>query len=307
MSKKKPAKGPQADTVSRKAENTQISFNLPLQDSFITSHGIQFEHWKAMPSPIGKKERGDYRRSDQIDDQQSNGFLYDKAGCFTAVLMGNSKGKQQLDGGVMDTSTGRITLPRFYDEQGLADGSRIYLAPGDRIYVKNKEINTRVPNWQEMTFELDRDNMAQFPVCVVEKLIDSRGIEHRQDIDFKITSEGNIRWLAGKGPGLDPETGKGRVYSIRYLYDAHWYITQLINEVRIGNVTENGIRKEERMPYHAQVVREYVYYNRTNTSKTTDYINPKEDKKRTNDSPGFDASPATPQVRVNMTDVLDEE
>jgi hypothetical protein len=302
MAKKK-AVGPQSDTITRLGDVPQISFNLPKQDAFVTSHGIQFEHWKAMPSPIGKKERGDYRKSDQIDDQQSNGFLYSKAGCFTAVLLSNSKHKQQMDGGVMDVSQGRITLPRFYDDQALADGKRIYLAPGDRIYVKNKEIDIRVPNWQEMTFEPDRDNVAQFPICCVERLVDSRAIDYVQDVDYSITSEGNIRWKAGKGPGIDPETGKGRVYSIRYLYDAHWYVTQLINEVRIGNVTEGNIRKEERMPYQAQVVREYIYYNRANTAKNEDYKHKQEDKKRTNPEPSFDALPNKPQVKVSMTDI----
>jgi hypothetical protein len=303
----KKARGPQQDTIPRQGDLPQISFNLPKQDAFITSHGVQFEHWRATPSPIGKRERGDYRRSDQLDDQQSNGFLYDKVGCFTAVLTGNSKKRGQMDGGVIDASVGRITLPRFYDVNGgLANGERIYLCPGDRVYVRNKEIDTRIPNFHEMAFEPDRDNVTQFPVHKVERLVDSRGVDYRCGEDFTITQEGNIRWSAGKGPGVDPETGRGRVYSVRYLYEAHWYVVQLINEVRIGNVTQGGVRKEERMPYHAQVVREYVYYNRMNSAKQTDYKHPKEDRKRTNPGPGFDAKPNSPFVRVSMTDIEDE-
>ena len=223
--------------------------------------------------------------------------------------MGNSKGRKEMDGGIMDASVGRITLPRFYDqdEGGDSKGKRIYLCPGDRIYVKNRDIDTNVPNFHEMTFDPDRDNVTQFPVACVERLVDSRGVEYKQDTDFKITQEGNIRWLPGRGPGIDPETGKGRVYSIRYLYTAHWYVVQLINEVRIGNVTEGNQRKEERMPYHAQVVREYVYYNRQNTAKQADYKDPKEDKKRTHPEPSFDAKPNTPFVRVNMTDIEETE
>jgi len=303
----KKAKGPQADTITRQGLLPQISFNLPKQDAFVTSHGIQFEHWSAMPSPIGKKEKGDYRRSEVQDDQQSNGFLYKKAGCFTAVLLGNSKNRQEMDGGVMDASTGRITLPRFYDVgDDQSNGKRIYLCPGDRIYVKNKDIDTRVPNFQEMTYEPDRDNVTQFPVYCVERLVDSQGVEYYQDQDFKVTNEGNIRWTGTKQPGIDPETGKGRIYSIRYLYTAHWYVVQLLNEVRIGNVTEGNVRKEERMGYQAQIVREYVYYNRQNTSKTQDFQNPKEDKKRTHPEPNFDALPNSPSVKVSMVDIEEE-
>src|SRR5690606_36496659 len=133
----KKAKGPQLDTIARQGDLAQISFNLPKQDAFITSHGVQFQHWKAIPSPLGKKDRGDYRKSDVFDDQQSNGYIYKKAACFTATMLNNSKGRKGMDGGILDVSVGRITLPRFYDkdERGDAKGDRIYLSPGDRLYV----------------------------------------------------------------------------------------------------------------------------------------------------------------------------
>lgn len=305
----KKAKGPQLDTISRMGLLPQVSFNLPKQDAFVTSHGVQFQHWKAIPSPLGKKERGDYRKSDSFDDQESNGYIYKKSHCFTAVMLNNSKDRKQMDGGQMDAAAARITLPRFYDkdERGDSAGDRIYLSPGDRLYIADPTVDTRVANFQEMTFDPTKDNVAQFPIFCVEYLIDSRGIEHKCDLDFKITQEGNIRWLAGKGPGVDPETGKGRVYSIRYIYHAHWYIVALPNEVRIGNVTDGQVRKEERMPYQAQIVREYVYYNRQNSAKANDYKDPKEDKKRTHPEPDFDAKPNSPGVRVNMTDILEED
>jgi hypothetical protein len=305
----KKAKGPQLDTITRQIAVPQISFNLPAQDAFVTSHGVQFQHWKAIPSPLGKKERGDYRKTDLFDDQESNGYLYKKHKCFTAVMLNNSKERKQMDGGVMDTASARITLPRFYDlaERGDAKGDRIYIAPGDRLYIADPSVDTRVANFQEMTFDPDRDNVAQFPIHEVEYLVDSRGVEHHFDVDFKITSEGSIRWLAGKGPGVDPETGKGRVYAVRYIYHAHWYVVALPNEVRIGNVTEGGVRKEERMPYQAQIVREYVYYNRQNSNKAKDYKDPKEDKKRTHPEPHFDALPGAPAVKVSMTDIAEDD
>jgi len=305
----KKAKGPQQDTISRQGLLPQISFNLPKQDAFITSHGVQLQHWKALPSPLGKKERGDYRKSDAFDDQESNGYIYKKAACFTATMLSNSKSKQQMDGGVLDVSVARLTLPRYYDkaERGDAAGERIYLSPGDRLYIADSTVDTHVANFQEMTFDPTRDNVAQFPIHCVEYLMDSRGIEYYCDRDFKITQEGNLRWLAGKGPGLDPETGKGRVYAIRYLYQAHWYVVSLPNEVRIGNVTEGGQRKEERMPYQAAIVREYVYYNRQNSAKQTDYKHPKEDKKRTHPEPEYDAKPNNPGIRVSMTDILESD
>ena len=46
----------------------------------------------------------------------SNGFIYKKAGVFTAAMVGNSSRRKLSDGGVMDDSTARLVMPRFYDK-----------------------------------------------------------------------------------------------------------------------------------------------------------------------------------------------
>jgi hypothetical protein len=298
-------RGPQFPTIAQPLNVPQLSFDLDVQDKFITSYGVELEHWAAIPSPLGKREKGDYRRGENLDTITSNGFLYRKKGCFTAVFLSNSKNKGPMDGGIIDMSTARLTLPRFYNKNGLADGERIYLAPGDKVYVANKNIDTHVIDEQEMEYEPNRDNMSQFPVCKVEFLIDSNNIEYFQDVDFKVTQEGNIRWI-GKNPGIDPNTGKGRVYSMRYVYNAHWYITMLLNEVRIGQVTVQGERKEQRMPYHCQIMREYMFHNRNNSSTQPTEKPKKEDKSRTNEEPR-EAFKPSPFIKVNMSDVEDTE
>ena len=109
---------------------------------------------------------------------------------------------------------------------------------------------------------LDR---AQFPVESVQHLIDSQKKEYKFGYHFKI-QDGHIKWIDGKdNPGIDVETGKGRIYSMRYKYNAHWYITEIPNEVRVTQgVDENGKTFPERMQYSAIIQREYVYYNQNN-------------------------------------------
>lgn len=304
MSKNK-FEGVQAQTIPEGTDVPQVSFDLDANDDFIVSHGVQFIHQKAIPSPIGLKDRGDYRRSGELDVQSSNGFLYKEAGCFTGVILGNSRGRTDLDGGFMDPSQARMTLPRFYNAEGFSDGKRIYLAPGDRIFIRDKEIDTKVENFQRVNFESDRDNVLQFPACCVEYLIDSTGKEYIQDRDFIITKDGNIRWIEGaRSPGIDPDTKKGRIYSVRYQYEAHWYIAQIYNEVRIGNVTTGGERKEARFPYHVEIVREYVYHNRINGNETQ--VNPKlvkEDQKREQPDWTQDLAPNSPAIKIDLSDI----
>lgn len=245
---------------------TELGFNLESQDQFIKSRGVVFQHWAAIPSPIGLKDRGDYRRSDQYDTITSNGMIYKKVGCFTASIVSNSKNKSPIEGGVFDYSTARLLVPRFYDKENDGEEKEIHLAPGDRVFVRDLEL--LVPNYQRMEFNPGGLDRAQFPIKCVNYLIDSRNVEYKQGYHFKLV-DGHIKWIDGRdNPGIDPDTGKGRVYSIRYEYNAHWYITQIPNEVRVVQGTSSdGERFPQRMSYSAIIQREYVYYNQNNDTQ----------------------------------------
>ena len=90
-------------------------------------------------------DRGDYRRN-ETDVMTSNGYIYNLAGKFTAVLTGNQKDQRRpAEGAVIDASQGNLVMPRFYDpyqSPAIGDcscvetpeGKRIYLAVGDRLY-----------------------------------------------------------------------------------------------------------------------------------------------------------------------------
>ncbi len=248
-----PAQDNQVDTIDRNGPYIQESFDLDRLESFVVGLGVEFLHYKSIPSPIGQKDRGDYRRSDGVDTITSNGMIYKCAGKFTATMTDNSRDRKRGDAGTLDPSESRLVMPRFYNDKGLADGKRIYLSPGDRIYYADTSVDAKVSNPQKMDYEEGVDNIPMFPIVELEMpIVDSRNIEYIQDVDFCITKDGNIHWIAGgKNPGIDPDTGKGRIYSVRYLYLAYWYITVILKEVRVTNVTENGERTPERMPYHA--------------------------------------------------------
>jgi len=261
---KKEKKGQQIMSLKKPPKDLfQVTMDLDKNDDLITQRGVEFEHWVAIPSPIGLKDRGDYRRSDQYDTVTSNGMIYKLAGCFTAAVVSNSKRKRASEGGIMDSSTARMLVPRYYNDKATADGEEIHLAPGDRVFIKDLEV--LVSNYQRMQYNPGGLDRAQFPIKSVQHLIDSTGKEYKCGYHFK-EQDGHIKWIEGRdNPGIDSETGKGRVYSIRYKYNAHWYITDLPNEVRVIQGTNNsGERFPERMPYSAVIQREYVYYNQNN-------------------------------------------
>lgn len=270
MSDRKP-EGEQLQAINPWCPIVQTSFSLNADDAFVTGQGIDYTHWKAMPSPIGLKDRGDYRR-DGLDVLTSNGMLYVCAGVFTGCETDNTTDKKRTDGGIIDPSVSRLILPRFYNKAKsvpgsvntapVDDGNRIYLAPGDRIYVSDPDANVKVSNYQKMTYEVG-NNIPMFPIIELEvPIIDSRNIQYVQGLDYNLTTDGNICWLpGGSNPGIDPQTGLGRVYSVRYLYKAFHYIVSLPKEVRMSNITEGGVRVPERMAYYAVIQREYIYHS----------------------------------------------
>lgn len=240
----------------------QTSFNLEKMDQFVSSLAVSWEHFKGMPSPIGLKDKGSYRR-DELDTKSSNGMIYTKAGEFSATMLGNSSSKHPVDGGQYDNAVARLVLPRFYDSD---KDKRIYLSVGDRVYLK--DVETLVTNTQFVQHNNDTlIDFLQYPAKCVEGLMDSTGKSYVYGYDFELTPCGKIKWTKSN-PGIDPDTGLGRVFSVRYLYQAHWYVQNLPNEVRVTQVTTNGVRKPERLPYHAVIVREYIYHNQI-TDDTT--------------------------------------
>lgn len=267
-----------------------IGINLIAQDKFVNDHGIIFEHWSAIPSPIGLKDRGDIRRPESLDTFSSNGFIYRKAGEFVGVIMNNSNQNQKVDGAIYDNSSARMILPRSYTAD--SGGGEISFLVGDRIYAKDLQLN--VGNYQRVTYSgVDK---LQFPVSSVDFLIDSYGANYFQDINFTINHNGDICWV-GINPGTDPETGKGNIYSIRYKYVAFWYISSLLSEVRMTNTGDGN--NPERMPYQIAIQREYVYHNQVSAGQTLDHPT-NNDKKRENPAPKEDSNEGS-DIIVDMS------
>jgi hypothetical protein len=153
-----------------------------------------------------------------------------------------------------------------------------------------------------MTYEPDIDNVPMFPIVELEeKIVDSRNIEYTEKVDFVITAAGNIQWCpGGNNPGIDPDTGKGRVYSIRYLYKAYYYVIALPKEVRITNVTTaGGVRKPERMPMFVAIVREYIFHNQNRGNKMNQNVS--KTPERVVEAPVQPINPNSPIIPVDMS------
>lgn len=302
--------GNQVATINPFSPFIQQSLDLKKIDQQAVSSGVEFTHWKAMPSPLGLKDRGDYRRSDGVDQITSNGMIYTCAGKFSATMVSNDQSKKWSDGGESDPSMARLIMPRFYnksDDGEQANGDRIYIAPGDRVYVADPTTDVLVSNYHKMDYDPQSDNVPMFPIVKCEvPIVDSLNISYICGVDYQVTPAGNVRWIAGgRNPGIDPDTGKGRVYSVRYLYKAYYYIVAIPKEIRLTGVTdENGVRNAERMPFHASIVREYIFHDQNRG----DLKNPlkAKDMARAVEAPKESANPNKFQVPVDMGNISND-
>jgi hypothetical protein len=300
----KPPIGVQIPTITPAAPLQQQSFDLNRLDVFVTSLGIDIMHYRGIPSPIGQNDRGSWRRNDGVDTISSNGMIYRYAGTFTATITSNTREEKRGPSGVVDPSEARLVMPRFYNTEGGTDnGDRIYLAPGDRIYIADPNADVLVANSQKMDYEEGIDNVPMFPIVKLQDaIVDSKNITYNPNVDYVITSDGNIRWLpGGKNPGIDTATGKGNIYSIVYLYRAYYYVVSLPHELRITNVTVGSVRTPMRMPMHAIVMREYIFHNQNRGGKTNQNIPLV--PQRVDAAPQESIKPNSNSIAVDMTGI----
>lgn len=237
--------------------DSHVSFNKEAFESAIRSHGILFEHWRAIPDPSGMSSRGDTHSGlNNILKTNIAGFLYKKIGCFRGLFLVNQNVENQMALGAIDFSTAIITIPNTYEDSAEC----VFVSPFDRLYLKNVE--TYVVHSQFVEANRRGVDRLQFPAVKVEHLIDAKGVEYIENEHFKLNDQGHIEWISNHRPGFDTEKNRGMVYAVRFRYIAFFVIWKLLHEIRVANITNPATfdRTTERMPFQAQVVRENVFY-----------------------------------------------
>lgn len=235
-----------------------ISFDPDAFNEFLNLQGVRLVHYKSLRCPVGLTDVDDNRRPHDDHSGCSNGFIYYKAGVVTAGMQGNGNQQHSSDMGLMESSYITATLPQYYDETE----DPIVVAPFDRFFLEEQEHDARivVPTWHLQVCSQSRLDKLYFPAVSVEKLVDFRGVEYFENIDFCIEN-GLIKWTANNWPGYQTDTGRGAVYSIRYNYRPYWYVSRILHEIRVAQVDTIDGRLIKRMPQQILLAREYTFTN----------------------------------------------
>lgn len=249
------------ETVPR----SRAEFGQDTLDDLLSKEGVGLVHWRAVRCPIGLRSRNDQRPEHFDHDNCSNGFLYTKAGTLEGIFQGAQLATRISDIGAVDGGTAQLTLARYYDKEEGKPLTEVLVSPYDRFYLA--EANFEVVNWEVLEYNATGLDKPQYPALTIEHVVDAKGRFYTPGEDVDVFN-GKIRWLKNR-PGLDPDTGKGLPYSIRYRFRPFWYVKTLVHEIRVCRSDDyrTGKRNVERMPYTVVVQREVIFENQTsNTS-----------------------------------------
>jgi hypothetical protein len=239
-----------------------ISFDLEAFDNLILSQGVKVRHKKAMPDPRALIDEGTNNRTNLMPN--SDGFIYKDAGVFIAYFNSNDKLPEYVSEGQLDHSQAIMTPPRFYLDQ---PNKRVIINVFDRLEIEDVELF--VSAIELITTNKTGIDRLNWPAIDVEYLDGADGFEYKKNVHFQITPCGDIKWISQKRPSFNISTGKGEVYSIRYIYKPFFVVRRLLHEIRVAQVTDpnDGTRFVERMPYQVQVARENVFRDKMKTGK----------------------------------------
>jgi hypothetical protein len=242
---------------------TSVTFDLQGFLDGIRAHGLRFIHFRAMRDPSGIVDKYDSRKPNPQNPRAINGMHYSRGGLVTALCLGNTKETKASDAGVVDSSTAQFTPLLHYEDTN----KRVFLAPYDRLILDDEAaLVSRHELVESSPTGIDR---PKFPAVEILDCVDARGVAYHQNEDFDLTQDGLIIWK-DRRPGQDVDSGKGVVYSIRYVYRPCWYVVRLIHEIRAIQQEDymTGKRYMAQAPQSALVQREYVFESEAADSGT---------------------------------------
>jgi hypothetical protein len=247
-----------------------------------------FNHYIAIPNPIYEVNLGDLRRTfpekdfkgDKQFDFVENGFLYKFAGQVWAIFQGNNKKFADISSGLYGQSGAFATFNRYY----RSSNKYVSLAEYDKLIpcISGKEFFS--VNHEKTQVNLTGINRLQFKATEIEMVVDSSGRIYYEGIEFNLV-DGYIKWIDNTDrPSLDPNSGKGRVMSVRYRYKPTFYVKMLAHDIRMHAALDsqgepsyaietlpNGDIQYKPGPISANLVADFVFLDqRTNDDERVD-------------------------------------
>ncbi len=232
--------------------------SLQAFDANIRASGIKMKHFTALPCPVGRISKDDSLNKIHNDHSGCfNGHIYQFAGVVAMLFTGNGRHPRYEEGQTLAGSNVQATVPTTYDDSNVP----VIVAPWDLF--RFDEPPYSVPQWEMVdSHEGGRDRL-KYPAVSVLRVMDNRGLSYTS-ADYRVDAEtGELVWTGQHRPGIDPDTGKGRLNSVRYTYNPFYYCSGLNHEVRILPVVDptTGERSMAQAPRTISLERETTFHS----------------------------------------------
>lgn len=222
-------------------------------DQLLSQRGIRFIHQKAIPCPNVQSVNTSAHEPD-CEFCDDSGILYYDSKEIWGVFQGNSLEKTFEAHGVWEMGTAVITFPTEY-----ADGTQADFNTFDKLTIPDFEIRL----WELKEYEPREDNIQKlrYPITQIEYASSiTNGVQtfYQVGVDFNLTPDGNIQWIAGKEPSYDEGSDVGETIAFGYFARPVYVVVQSLRELRITQEMVNGQKQARRLPQQILVKRDFI-------------------------------------------------
>ena len=222
-------------------------------DQLLMARGIRVIHEKAVPCPnVLSVDAAAHQPNCEFCD--NSGIYYYTEKEIVGLFTGNSIEKTFEAHGVWEIGTAVMTFPSMYP-----DGTQADFNTYDYLTIPDFEVRM----WEQKVYQ-ERPGLLQtlrYPVTKVELAVsivsDVQKI-YLQGVDFNITPAGDIQWVAGREPGINPANGEGVVVTWSYFANPRYIVVQSLRELRITQEMIQGQKTARRLPQQVLVKRDFL-------------------------------------------------
>jgi hypothetical protein len=222
-------------------------------DQLLQQRGVRFIHKKAIPCPNVLSTDTASHDPDCAFCSNSGIIYYDTKEIW-GIFQGNALEKTFEAHGIWEEGNAVVTFPSTY-----IDGTQADFNTYDYLILPDFEARM----WEQKEYE-PTPNMAQklrYPVAKVEfaiSIVNNVEKKYVQGVDFNVDKDGNIAWVFGHEPGINPRNGRGIVVTWSYFAHPVYLVVQSLRELRITQELVNGQKQARRLPQQVLVKRDFM-------------------------------------------------
>ncbi len=222
-------------------------------DQLLNQRGVRFIHHKAIPC-MNLESTTFQAHPPDCEFCDDSGFIYYESREIWGVFSGNSIEKTFEAHGVWETGSAVVTLPTEYPDGVQADFNTF-----DRLEIPDQTVRL----WELKGYEPRPGGLQElrYPIQNVDyasSITDSEQTFYEAGVDFNITAEGAIEWIAGKEPAYDTSLERGEVVGWAYYAKPVYVVMQSLRELRITQELVNGVKTARRLPQQILVKRDFM-------------------------------------------------